>query len=35
MFGYTFIYTDSKLKKTNGPPLGGLIRSPLTIDPNK
>ena len=30
MSGYAFIYTNS-----NGPPLGGLILSPLTIDPNK
>ena len=34
MFGYAFIYTDSRLKE-NGPPLGWLIWSPLTTDPNK
>jgi hypothetical protein len=36
MFDYTFIYTDSRLKKTlMDPPLDGLMWSPLTIDPNK
>jgi hypothetical protein len=36
MFGYAFIYTNSRLKKTlMDPPLGELMWSPLTIDPNK
>jgi hypothetical protein len=36
MFGYAFIYIDSRFKETlMDPPLGGLIWSPLTIDPNK
>ena len=36
MSSYAFIYTNSRLKQNpNGPPLGGLILSPLTIDPNK
>ena len=33
MSGYAFIYTNSRLKiNPNGPPLGGLILSPLTIE---
>jgi hypothetical protein len=36
MFGYAFIYNDSRLKETLiDPPLGGLIWSLLIIDPNK
>ena len=36
MSGYAFIYTNSRIKKTlMDPPLGGLILSSFTIDPNK
>jgi len=36
MFGYAFIYTNSRLKRNpNGPSLGELIWSPLIIDSNK